>query len=154
MGRELKIILIIIAGIGIIIQFVPSPLPGNSETETYDFISENKVPADIGKLIQTSCYDCHSQEVKYPWYSYIAPVKWQIAKDVNMGRKNLDFSYWDQLEKREKLKKLSEIADEVSLGSMPMRIYTIMHKDARLSQLQRDQIVTWTEEFAEKILED
>ena len=59
-----------------------------------------------------------------------------------------------QLEKREKLKILTEIADEVSYGSMPMAIYTLMHKESNLSQEQRERIVIWTEELAEKVLED
>jgi len=154
MSRELKIILWVILGVAIIIQFVPSQLPDNSRLVTYDFFVENQVPDDIANLLKTACYDCHSQEVKYPWYSYVAPVKWQIATDVEKGRSHLDFSYWDQLEKRKKLNILTDIADEVSQGSMPMSIYTITHSEARLTPDQREKIVTWTEELAEKVLED
>lgn len=154
MSRELKIILLVILGIGVIIQFVPSKLPDNSQSSTYNFIVEDKVPSEIATLLKTACYDCHSQEVRYPWYSYVAPVKWQVATDVDMGRKHLDFSYWNQLDKKEKLNILSDIADEVSFGSMPMSIYTLLHKEARLTPVQRETIVSWTENFAEKVLEE
>jgi len=72
-------------------------MPDNSLDKKYDFFAENDVPADVAKILRTACYDCHSQEVKYPWYSYVAPISWQVATDINMGREHLDFSNWNQL---------------------------------------------------------
>lgn len=154
MGKELKLILLILLLILVIIQFIPSGMPENSQIEEYDFITENEVPSDIEDMLRTACFDCHSQEVKFPWYSYIAPVSWQVAKDINMGREHLDFSNWEQLSKRKKIKMLGEISDEVSLGSMPMSIYILMHKEANLSGEKRDRIVSWAESLAEKVLEE
>jgi len=154
MSRELKIILLVLLGILVIIQLIPSDLPGNSPIEKYDFITENNVSPEIAELLRTACYDCHSQEVKFPWYSYVAPVSWQVAKDINLGREQLDFSNWKQLSKRKKIKLLNTISEEVSLGDMPMRIYKVMHWEANLNSEQREQIVNWAENLAEKVFEE
>lgn len=154
MSKELKIILSVLLGIALIIQFIPSDLPGNSTDNTYNFITENEVPPEIADLLKTACYDCHSQEVKFPWYSYIAPVSWQVATDINMGREHLDFSNWHQLSKRKKIKSLGEITDEVESGNMPMSIYVLLHKEANLSSQQREQLVSWAENLAEAVFEE
>jgi hypothetical protein len=154
MGKELKLILLILLGILVIVQFIPSGLPGNSSNEEYNFIAENNVPVEVAKILTETCYDCHSQEVKFPWYSYVAPVSWQIATDVNMGREHLDFSNWQALSKRKKIKILGELSDEVSIGEMPLRIYKIMHREANLTKEQREELVNWADNLAEKIMED
>lgn len=154
MSKELKLILLILLAIAVIIQLIPSGMPGNSINKDYNFFSANDVPVEVTHLLKSACYDCHSQEVKFPWYSYIAPVSWQVATDINVGRNHLDLSNWDILTKREKIKMLGEISDEVDMGEMPMRIYKIMHPEANLSIEQRDQLVNWADNLAEKIMED
>jgi len=154
MGKEFKIILLILLGILVIVQLIPSGMPGNSPVVEYNFIVENSVPDGVAKLLKTACYDCHSQEVKFPWYSYVAPVSWQVATDINVGREHLDFSNWEKLSKREKIKMLGEISDEISFGEMPLRIYKIMHWEANLTKGQREELVNWADKLAEKIMED
>ncbi len=154
MSKELKIILLILLGLFVVVQFIPSGMPENNSTNNFNFIANNNVPTDVANLLKSSCYDCHSQEVKFPWYSYIAPISWQVATDINVGREHLDFSNWEELSKREKIKMLGEISDEISIGEMPMRIYKIMHPEANLSEEQRNQFVNWAENLAEKIMED
>ncbi len=154
MGKELKIILLILLAIMVIIQFIPSGLTGNSPVEEYNFFVENNVPTEVANILTEACYDCHSQEVKFPWYSYVAPVSWQIATDINMGREHLDFSKWQVLSKRKKIKILGEISDEISSGEMPLRIYKIIHREANLTKEQREELVNWADNLAEKIMED
>lgn len=154
MGKEFKIILLILLGILVIIQLIPSGMPGNSPDEEYNFFSANDVPTEVTNLLKSACYDCHSQEVNFPWYSYVAPISWQVASDINRGREHLDFSNWEALSKRKKIKMLGEISDEVSIGEMPLRIYKIMHGEASLTEEQRNQLVNWAENLAEKIMEE
>jgi hypothetical protein len=153
MSKQLKVILLVLAGLMIVIQFIPSNLPDNEPTAGYDFFTMHEVPDEIEELIRASCYDCHSQEVTYPWYSYVAPVSWLVSRDVKVGRANLDFSKWETLSKKDQIVLAEEIGEEVMMGTMPMPIYGIMHREARLDTAQRQQIETWSGELAERIFE-
>lgn len=101
-------------------------------------------PTEVKYIFKTSCYDCHSNETVWPWYSKIAPISWLIVKDVKDGRMHLNFSEWEKLysDKRTKLKK--EIWDEINKDEMPTDIYTIMHPSAKLELMQKNVIKKWT----------
>ena len=88
------------------------------------------------QLAVRACFDCHSNEVTYPWYSYVAPVSWLVQKDVDEGRSKLNFSEWD-LPQRE----AGEAAEEVQKGKMPMPIYLPLHPEARLTADERQALV-------------
>lgn len=154
MSRQLKIILLALLGIFVGIQLFPSGRPANSPVEGYDFFSRYQVPREVEQLIRTSCFDCHSQEVNYPWYAHVAPISWLVSRDVRNGRSHLDFSNWASLEKKEKIQLAGEIGEEVEDGIMPMAIYVYMHSEAMLDQDQRDLIVEWAEGLAEQIFEE
>jgi hypothetical protein len=153
MKKVLKIGFFILLGIFVIIQLFPSGRQDNQPVIGQDLFEVAEIPDEIGVLLKTACYDCHSQSVRYPWYSYVAPVSWLVARDVNIGRENLDFGKWGSLSKRDQIKVLGEISDEVEDGFMPMQIYITMHSEADLTEQQREKIVAWTESFAEAILE-
>lgn len=87
------------------------------------------------KYVQNTCYDCHSNETEWPWYSFVAPVSWLVVHDVNEGREHLNFSDINNSEDAD------EAAEEVFEGEMPMKIYTLMHSHARLTDAERDELV-------------
>ena len=118
-----------------------------------DILVNNEVPAEVKEILRTSCYDCHSNETVYPWYSYVAPVSYLVADDTRHGRQDLNFSTWESLDKIEKAEMLHEIAEEVEEGEMPLEIYTVTHGDAKLSKEQRELIEDWAEEMAESLFE-
>lgn len=154
MKRVFKIFLLILLVVFVVIQFFPSGRTANEAIGGQGLFEIEEIHSDIGKLLKNACYDCHSQSVKYPWYSYVAPVSWLVARDVNFGRENLDFGKWGQLSKREKIKSLGNISEEVEDENMPMKIYITMHSEADLSDEDRELIVNWADELAEKILDD
>lgn len=154
MPKSLKIILLILLGLFIVIQLIPSDRPANEPADTFSFFRAYDVPQDVEKILRESCFDCHSQEVRYPWYSYVAPVSWLVSRDVRIGRANLDFSRWNELEKKEKIKLASEIGEEVDIESMPMPIYLVLHRNAVLDEGERQLILSWSEELAEKMFEE
>ena len=154
MKRILKFILLFLLGIIILIQFIPSNRPLNEPDPAYDFFAAYDVPADIEEMVRASCFDCHSQEVKYPWYAWVAPVSWLVSRYVRDGRSHLDYSKWNELEKKDKIKMAGEIGEEVEMGEMPMPIYIIMHSNADLDQAKRERIMQWSEDLAEKIFEE
>lgn len=153
MSKELKIILLSLLAILVGIQFFPTDKPGNDLSGASDIFNNSSTP-EIETLVRNACYDCHSQEVTFPWYASVAPVSWLVNRDINHGRINLDFSKWGDYTKREKLNLLSEIADEVATGSMPMPIYIIMHDEANLDPNQREQLIEWSEQMAEAVFEE
>lgn len=103
---------------------------------------ELKTPNDIKILLKKACYDCHSNEVVYPWYSNIAPFSWIIKKHINEGRDALNFSIWNEYPKEKKEKKLKRIFQTV-YSIMPLQSYIWLHKEADLSKEQRKQIRDW-----------
>ncbi len=154
MKKILRIVLIALLTLFVIIQFIPSGRPANQPIVGQDIFEIIEIPAEVESLLKNACYDCHSQSVKYPWYSYVAPVSWLVARDVNMSREHIDFGNWGKLTKRKQIKALGEIAEEIEDGNMPMQIYITMHSEANLTTEQRALIVNWAEQLAEKILEN
>lgn len=96
-------------------------------------------------IIERSCADCHSERTVYPWYSYVAPVAWLVASDVANGRRHLNLSAWTEYPLVRRERSLSEIANQVRDGDMPMPIYTLMHRGARLSEADINAIFRWTQ---------
>ena len=152
MNKKRFIWLIIILLI-VIIQLVPNQKPEVVLSNENDLIYNNKIPESVENILRTSCYDCHSNESKYPWYSYIAPVSWLVVRDIKVGREELNFSEWESQSKMDKAKNIDKIIDEVSEGNMPMPIYTLMHSEAKLSEDARQQFADWADNYAESLFE-
>lgn len=92
--------------------------------------------AETRMLTQRACFDCHSNETKWPWYSTVAPSSWLVQKDVNEGRRALNFSEWGRPQKE-----ANEAATTVAKGEMPPRSYVAVHPEARLEQSQREALI-------------
>lgn len=154
MNKAVKIPLVILILILVFMQLIPNRLPENNDDLKDDLISLINPPEDVTMILQNSCYDCHSNVSKYPWYSYVAPVSWLVAKDVQEGREELNFSEWATLSKRQQIKAMSDIAEEVEEGKMPLDIYTYLHRDAILSEEQIELITTWTKSVSNDLLNE
>jgi len=121
-----------------LIQFIPV-------TQTNPaVIKEVDAPLHIQSILKRACYDCHSHETVWPWYSQVAPASWLVAWDVKEGREELNFSIWNQYRGKKKDKKLKEIAEEVDEGEMPPWFYLPLHPEARLSSEDQQQLREWT----------
>lgn len=135
----------------LIIQLIPANLPEVSENNPDDLLANNSVPENIESILRSSCYDCHSNETVYPWYSYVAPISFLVSKDTRKGRKHLNFSEWQSLSKPDKAEALDELVEEVESGEMPMKIYPVTHPDARLTDEQRQELINWADDLADKL---
>ncbi len=136
----------------ILIQFIPTHLPKNNTDHSNDIVQNENPPNDIKIILSKACYDCHSNQTVYPWYSYVAPVSWLVAKDTRDGRDELNFSDWADLSKRKKIKILNEVAEEVEEDKMPLKIYTLIHRDAILSEEEISALIAWTKLQSDKLL--
>ena len=106
--------------------------------------AEIDAPPEVMSILKRSCYDCHSNETKWPWYSYVAPVSWLVTDDVNEGRKHLNFSDWGDLTRQKMVRKKEHIGDEVKEGGMPLWKYTLIHSDAKLTDKDKNIILEWS----------
>lgn len=100
-------------------------------------------PAPIKQLLSRACYDCHSNETKWPWYTNVAPSSWLVHRDVVEGRKELNFSTWAQMPAQKQAKKLGEIAEEIEGNDMPPWFYVPLHAEAKLTDAERQQLIAW-----------
>jgi hypothetical protein len=113
-------------------------------------MATNPPPPEIAALLHAACYDCHSHETRWPWYSHVAPVSWLIASDVNEGRRHLDLSDWPQDSARA-AKKLERMSEEVDYKDMPPAKYTVIHAAARLTDSQRKELTGWLDSEAARL---
>lgn len=112
-----------------------------------DFISVNAPPAEIAEMLKTSCYDCHSNESVYPWYSNVAPVSWMLKKHINEAREHLNFSEWALYGAKDQAHALKECSKEVEKGKMPLSSYLIIHNESKLSEEQAASLVAYFKSF-------
>jgi len=106
-----------------------------------------RLPSEVQAVLKRACYDCHSNETRWPWYSNVAPVSWFLTDHVDHGRKHLNFSDWAQAgrytEKQDVYGQLDEIRKEVEARNMPLGSYLILHPDAKLSDPEIKVISDW-----------
>jgi hypothetical protein len=108
-----------------------------------DFVAAAAPPPHIATLLHAACYDCHSYETKWPWYSHVALASWLVVGDVNEGRTHLNFSDWPQAADRA-AKKIDRINEVLGYREMPPAKYTLLHPEARLSDAQHQELLDWS----------
>lgn len=106
-----------------------------------DFVSLTSANPEITNTLKIACYDCHSNQPAYPWYTNIAPVSWWVKNHINEGSHHLNFSEWGTYSEKRKNHKLEECVEMVEENEMPMSSYTIMHAAAKLTDDQKLQLV-------------
>ena len=135
MKRALFIFLIIF----IVMQFIRPDRTNIAVEKTMEI----QTPIEITQIFQAACYDCHSNETKWPWYSEISPFAWVIQNHVTEGRKALNFSTWEKYTQEEKKEHLKDIY-RTAYASMPLPSYIFAHEEADLTKEQRSTIRDWT----------
>ena len=102
-----------------------------------------QVPPAVSDVLHRSCYDCHSNETQWPWYSYVAPVSWMLSRHVHEGREHLNLSTWNENSSGKQAEIVHEIWEEVSEGQMPLRSYLLFHPKAKLSAAELEELHIW-----------
>jgi len=138
--------LLVLAGTAVAVQLVllervnlpvPPLLPSPPST------GDIGAPPQIEALLARACYDCHSNRTKWPWYSHVAPVSWLLARDVALGRKELNFSEWRSYYPQTRRRKLQWMGRVLRERSMPPWAYCLMHPGARLTGAERGMLDRW-----------
>ena len=151
MKKTVQWILAVAVVLAVVIQFI-RPEMGNPPIDaalTLENVAHIS-PATLAQL-RTSCFDCHSNETRWPWYSGVAPMSWLLARDVREGRKRLNFSAWGKYATSRRVSLLGRIAEEVSSGDMPLPPYLLLHAEARLSGAAKDSLVSWAENEQDRL---
>jgi len=139
----MKKILVILLVAFIIIQFFPIDKTNPAPTPGMDFLRIKNTPPEIATLINSSCYDCHSNETRYPWYANIAPASWFLKSHINDGRKHLNFSTFAVYQPKQQLHKLEECIEMVEKKEMPLDSYFLGHQEAKLTDEQRKILIDY-----------
>jgi len=150
MSRTKKILFALL-GVFIAIQFIQ---PAHNKTEqvlSTDFANVFVVPNNVQSVLQTACYDCHSNNTNYPWYSNVQPMAWMMARHIKNGKDKLNFSGFGSYTSRRQVSKLKGIANQIKDDEMPLSSYKWMHKNARLSKEQKNLIIDWMNKTADSI---
>ncbi|TVZ56063.1 heme-binding protein [Lutibacter sp. Hel_I_33_5] len=127
----------------IIAQFFRPDKNEGSYASLDAFIAETNPPENVKKVLKESCFDCHSNVTKYPWYNSVTPINYWLADHVKVGKKKLNFSKWAEYSLKRKEHKMDEVHEEVEKKNMPLDSYTWTHGEANLTQEQIAEIVDW-----------
>lgn len=137
--RYLLIALLLVLVVGQIVPYPPKENPPVGE--------EIPAPPEVRTILQASCYDCHSNETEWPWYSFVVPTKWLVRYDVVEGRSHLNFSTWGEYSAGQASHRLEEVVEVIQDGEMPLGPYIWLHGEAALSQDEADRLIDWAQSF-------
>ena len=143
MKKNKKIIFGALLVIFVIMQFFGIDKTNPPVDQKLDFITITQPTAEIATMLKDACYDCHSHEVKYPWYTNIAPVSWWVKGHIDEGLSEVNFSEWGNYPAKKANHKLEESYEKVEKKEMPLTPYLIAHSEARLTAEQRATLVTF-----------
>lgn len=126
----------------VLLQFVPQKK--NQETLNANQLKQDLKLSDVMyKNLTTSCFDCHSNYTNYPWYATIKPLSFWLDHHIKEGKEKLNFSEWTLLEEKDKRHQLHEIVEVIEENEMPLKSYTIIHRNAIFSEQQKLDIINW-----------
>jgi len=141
--KIIKKILLLLLVVFIIAQFFGPDKNEGDMASINAFIADTNPPEDVQAILNTTCFDCHSDVTTYPWYNSITPVNYWLADHIKDGKKHFNASAWDSYSLKKKDHKMDELIEEVEEKEMPLPSYTYTHGDANLTDEQIKAIVAW-----------
>jgi hypothetical protein len=138
--------LFLLGGVALVlIQLLPSGRSNPPVVAARTIEQTLTVPADVKAILDHSCKNCHSNETVWPWYAHVAPASWLLVMDVNHAREEMNFSEWGVENVDAQRDSLLEICRKVKAGAMPLRSYTLLHREAALTPADVTTLCTWSE---------
>ena len=147
-----KIIRVIIA-IVLVAQVFQPDRTAPTHAPSADLIAATQPSAEVAQLLRTACYDCHSDEASYPWYSYFTPVNFWLQHHIDEGREEGNLSDWTNMPERQRAHFVDEAEELILAGEMPMPNYTWMHSGAKPNAEQRKLLADWFQSLPEAAIE-
>jgi uncharacterized membrane protein len=143
--KRLRIGLFSLFVVFVILQVLPKNRTNPVVDAGTDLLAVADVPVEVRQILQRSCYDCHSNQTRWPWYSNVAPAGQWLVHHVDEARHHLNFSDWNSITAHRRAKLMKEMAEEVSEGHMPLHSYLWMHREAKLTEDERSLFADWCE---------
>lgn len=151
--KIVKKILWLLLIVFIIAQFFGPEKNEGDITKIETFIAETNPPQNVKQILKESCFDCHTDVTRYPWYFNVTPVNYWIADHIEHGKDELNFSNWADYSLKRKEHKMEEVWEEVKEKEMPLDSYTWTHGDANLTDEQIEALVAWAKTIQENYKE-
>lgn len=151
MKKILKIAAIIVLIGLIVIQLIHEPKNNNPEITSNDITNVFPVPDTVKNILAVACNDCHSNNTRYPWYNNLQPVAWWLNDHITDGKRHLNFSEFGSYPLLKQAKKLKEITEQLEEGEMPLSSYTLIHRDAVLSNEQQIAVIKWAKQLSAEV---
>ncbi len=148
--KIIKKILVFLLVVLLISQFFGPEKNQGDIASVEAFMDDTNPPEDVKLILKESCFDCHSSFTRYPWYNSITPVNYWMAHHVKDGSKHFNFSKWEGASLKRKDHKFEELIEMIEEKEMPLPSYTWTHKEAKLTDNQRESIITWAKQVRVK----
>ena len=132
---------VLVVAIVLVIQVIPVERNVSTVPPGQSFEKTEKVPANVAAILKVSCYDCHSNNSRYPWYSELQPGAWFMAQHIKKGKEELNLDEFNDYSKRRKKAKIKSIISQIEKEEMPLRSYRMMHGNARLSADEKKELL-------------
>lgn len=143
-GAGLSVVALVLAA-----QLVPVDRRNPTSEPSSTIYASQNIPPSVMVVLERSCKNCHSDQTNWPWYSYVAPVSWIISRDVHRARSAMNFSQWKGYSAKRREDELEQICDQLTNGDMPDGMYLLLHRDAVVTQQERQEVCQWTEDARE-----
>ena len=135
--HRIPILLTALAALALAIQVVPMART-NPPVQ-----ADLEAPAEVKAILKASCYDCHSNETVWPWYSRVAPMSWLVSRDVRSGRRHINFSTWNRYDAGQRRRIVGHALKLIQKGAMPPWFYVIKHPDGRMTPEKQAVLESW-----------
>ncbi|MBI1342456.1 MAG: cytochrome C [Terrimonas sp.] len=146
-----KTVLLVVILLGLI-QFIPKPKKNLSDSISAASIEKlYPVPDSVMHILKIACYDCHSNNTYYPWYSNVQPFAWYLNNHIADGKKELNFDEFGNYSVRQQKSKLKAIASQIEDNEMPLTSYKLIHPDARLNKEEKQLIINWAKNYLDSL---
>lgn len=146
----IKKILIVLALVLVVLQFI-RPAQNLSANTTKDISTLYPMPSDVKLIVDKACADCHSNKTAYPWYATIQPVAFWLADHVNEGKSEFNFNEFAGYRIAKQNHKLEEVIEQIKEGEMPLYSYTLIHRDAQLTDAEKATLINWCQNIMDTL---
>ena len=144
-SKKLGVLILIIV---VVIQFVQPTRNLSDGLGENDISRVYPMPEELHGMFRHKCYDCHSNNTRYPWYVHVQPIGWWLAAHVHEGKQELNFSEFKTYSQERAAHKLEEIGEVTEDGSMPLKAYTLFHEGAELTDADKQAIFNWLKQIS------
>jgi hypothetical protein len=134
----------------IIIQFI-RPSKNISGEISMDISTLYEVPTDVNTILQRACNDCHSNKTIYPWYAEVQPIGWWLNNHVVDGKRHLNLNNFTTLKVAVQKKRMEELIDQIRHDEMPLSSYTLIHRNAKLSEMDKETMYKWSQKIIDTL---